>query len=76
MYITITLTTPEDQSFDIQIDGRQRISAAAEILTSTGKIKHRPADFYRSKMQKRIVSSYNSFIQENIQTGDELIMLA
>lgn len=74
MYITITLTTP-DHSFDIQIDNRQRIAAAAEILMSTGKSVHRSTDFYRSKMQKRIVSSFNSFLQENIQTGDELIML-
>lgn len=74
MYITVTITTP-DASCDIQIDRLQRIAAAGEILQSTNKSQYAPSSFYRSRMQRRLVSSSNTFEAEDIQTGDELILI-
>jgi hypothetical protein len=74
MFITLTITTPKDKN-DIRIDDRQRISAAAGILEATDKSAYGPAGYYRSKMQKRMVSACNTFLQEDIQTGDELVMV-
>ncbi len=74
MYITVTITTTEQQ-YHIQIDNKQRVAAGIEILAATGKTTAKPVDYYRSKMQKRIVSAYNTFEQEHIQSGDELTLL-
>lgn len=75
MYITLTVSTPADKN-DIQIDNRQKISAAAEILRSTNKSMFGPSDYYLSKMQKRMISSHNTFLQEEIQSGDELTLIS
>ena len=74
MYVTVTITTPDD-SADIQIDSRQHIQAAGDILYSTGKSLHGPTNFYRSRMQRRVVSALNTFDEEAILTGDELTLI-
>jgi len=71
MYITITITA-FNKSHDVQIDNRQQIRAAAEILQETGRLPFYSIAYYRSRTQQRIVSAFNTFEQENIQTGDEL----
>jgi len=71
MFITITITTPFDKN-DIQIDCRKKIVAAQEMLISTRKSTAPLVFYYRSKMQKRLVSANNTFLDEDICSGDEL----
>jgi len=71
MYITITLQE-SDGCWDLRIDDRQKISAAAGTLKQAGRTGCEPPDFYRSRMQRRLVSSRNTFAQERVMTGDRL----
>jgi len=60
-------------SFDIQIDCRQKIEAVAKILAQSDSSYD--IHFYRSRMQNRTVSAFNTFEEEGIYTGDELIAI-
>ena len=74
MYITLTIETEKEQN-DVQTDNRQTIESVAEILFSTGKTGVEPTEYYRSKLQKRLISASNTFLQENIQSGDVLTVV-
>ena len=65
--------TFDGASFDIQIDRRQKIEAVAKLLAQNGSFKD--VHFYRSRMQNRTVSAFNTFEEEGIFAGDELIAI-
>ena len=73
MYITVTMRSHE-QSHDIQIDENQPIRAAAVALTEEFGMFDRndPPLFFKSKMNRKLCSSFFTFSQAGIHTGDIL----
>lgn len=75
MYITVTIQF-EGATFDISMDEQQRLFMGLKTLGDNHKIFYQkePA-FYRSEMQKRIISAYKTCQEEQIATGDKLIAI-
>ena len=73
-YITITMTFGS-ASFDVQVDCRQKIEAVAKVFEQKGSASFEDVCFYRSRMQNRTVSAFNTFEEEGIFTGDELVAI-
>lgn len=72
MYITITLIINKFK-IDIRVDKRQKISALFDVLKSKGLLDGVSSpNFYKSLLNKRTVSSFNTFEDENIYSGDVL----
>lgn len=75
MYITVTLQY-KDKAFDISLDDRQKLNVGLQTLRDNQKVSYEkePA-FYRSEMQKRVVSAYRTYEEEQIASGDKLIAI-
>jgi len=72
MYITVTLQY-KDKAFDISLDNRQKLTVGLQTLQDNQKVSYeKEPDFYRSEMQKRVVSAYRTFEDEQIASGDKL----
>jgi len=72
MYITVTLQY-KDKAFDISLDNRQKLTVGLQTLKDNQKVSYeKEPDFYRSEMQKRVVSAYRTFADEQIASGDKL----
>lgn len=72
MYITITMIINQF-SVDIRVDKRQKISAVFGILKDKGELAGISSpSFYKSSQNRRTVSSFNTFEEENIYSGDIL----
>jgi len=72
MFITISLAI-EKERFDLQIDSKQQIKDILEVLNSSGKMScAKIPDFFRSNILQRAVSSYKTFEEEKIYSGDIL----
>lgn len=73
MYIIVTIQLNK-LSYDISMDAQQQLCAGLRTLRENNKVFYgkEPA-FYRSEMQKRIISAYKSCQEEQIATGDKLI---
>ncbi|WP_024346999.1 hypothetical protein [Lacrimispora indolis] len=75
MYITITIQFDE-VSFDISMDEQQRLFMGLKTLSDNHKVFYQKEPvFYRSEMQKRIISAYKTCKEEQIATGDKLIAI-
>jgi hypothetical protein len=74
MYIIVTISTPK-KSVDIQTDSLQKIEAVLALLSESAGIFADNSEYLRSAMQNRVVSAKNTFEDENIQTGDELVVV-
>lgn len=72
MYITITVRI-NGTEYNIRIDKRQKLYVVFEILKKSGKCM---CDifpvFYKSHHNKKIISSFNTFEQSGINSGDIL----
>lgn len=73
MYITVTLQY-QNKVFDISLDNRQRLHVGLQTLRDNQKViyEEEPA-FYCSEMQRRVVSAYRTYEEEQIASGDKLI---
>ena len=72
MFITITLKLNNGKA-DIRIDSQQKILVALEVLRDSGRLlSGEMPNFYRSKLNERIVSAYKTFQDEKIYDGDIL----
>ncbi len=74
MYINITIRAGMFEK-DICVDSRQKIHTMTEIMANHGRfpVLFKLPDFYRSQMQRRIISSWFTFEEEGIADGDCLI---
>lgn len=72
MYITITMKI-NSFTVDIRVDKRQKISAVFDILKNKGGLEGISSpSFYKSLQNRKLVSSFNTFEDENIFSGDVL----
>lgn len=74
MYISITVTSSK-KSVDIQTDNLQKIEDVLLLLSETVGIELSGVQYLRSMIQKKVISAKNTFAEENIQSGDELVLL-
>jgi len=75
MYITVTLQF-KDTSFDISMDEQQKLCVALQTLRENRKVAYEQEPvFYRSEMQRRIVSAYKTCKEEQLVTGDKIIAI-
>lgn len=72
MYVTITLKI-DAVVLDISMDDQQLLYSGLQILKNNRKIScNTIPSFYRSTMQRRIVSAYKTLKEEAIANGDKL----
>ena len=72
MYISITLKLKEE-SFDIKVDDRQTIMSILEVLSKAGTYNGKnDIDFFKSKMNNKLISTYMTLNEQNILKGDHL----
>ena len=71
MYITITVKS-DDNRADIKIDDRQIIRDGMKILRENGVINCSDSDYFHSYIQKKVISSYITFNDAGILSGDVL----
>jgi len=72
MFINITIEVGGTRR-DIRIDSEQKISMGLKVLRESGKLPMGMApDYYRSRLNKRLVSAYKTFIEEEVYDGDIL----
>lgn len=74
MFINITIEF-DNKQYDLSLDSRQRIHIAVEILMRYLKVPTLPVTFYRSKMQGKVISAYQTFQEANIHSGDLLSVI-
>lgn len=74
MYISITITSLQ-KSIDIQTDNLQRIEDVLLLLSDTVGIEVTGAQYLRSMIQRKVISVKNTFAEEKIQSGDELVLI-
>ena len=72
MFINLTLAV-YDKKYNIRIDSMQRIGVGLDILREGGKCPSgKIPDYFHSGMNQRLVSSYKTFLQEEVFDGDIL----
>ena len=71
MYITITIEN-DDKRFDIKTDNRQVIRNCIEIMKTNGVFSGDVSDFLRSYLNNKVISSYETFEDAGIHSGDIL----
>lgn len=72
LFLNITIAV-NNETFDVRIDSEQRIGKALEILHETGRCRTNACpDYYRSHMNKTLVSAYKTFGDESVFDGDLL----
>lgn len=72
MYVQVTIEI-ETAQYDVRIDSAQPIGAALEALQSARKCAvSQPVFRYKSGVAQRIVSSFCSFENERIYSGEIL----
>ncbi|MCL2610977.1 MAG: EsaB/YukD family protein [Defluviitaleaceae bacterium] len=71
-FINITVQLNDDRR-DIKIDSEQKIKAGIEVLRQSGKLPMgESCDYFHSRLNERLVSSYKTFAEEEIYDGDIL----
>lgn len=72
MYITITMKV-NDRIINIRVDKRQTISDVYAVIKDREGLTNIPLPkFYKSFQNKKLISSLNTFEQEQIYSGDIL----
>ena len=72
MFINVTIKTSRGK-VDIRIDSEQIIGEGLRVLCESGKLLSSTApDYYRSRLNQKLVSAYMTFAQEQIYDGDIL----
>lgn len=72
MFISVTIETGHDRQ-DIRIDSQQRIGDGLAVLRHSGKLPGvQVPDYFRSRLNERLVSAHRSFADEQIRDGDVL----
>lgn len=72
MYITITMKV-NDRIINIRVDKRQTISDVYEVIKDREGLTNTPLPkFYKSFQNRKLISSLNTFEQEQIYSGDIL----
>ena len=80
MFINVTIEVG-GQRRDIRIDSGQKIKEALIVLMQSGKLPMiSPSNrdfpnFFRSRLNKSLVSSHKTFAQEGVYDGDVLVAL-
>ena len=71
-FIEITIEV-NDERRDIRIDSEQKIRVGIEVLRQSGKLPSgKTPDYFRSRLNETLVSSYKTFAEEKIYDGDIL----
>lgn len=71
MYITVTMHI-KGKTYNIQADENLPIQNAASTLYESFNFDNEPPVYFKSVLQHKIVSSYFTFYQAEIQNGDIL----
>ena len=72
MFINLTIEAGEVRR-DIRIDSEQKIKDALAILRQSGKMPMGTApDYFRSRLNQKLVSAYKTFSEEEVFDGDIL----
>ena len=72
MFINLTIQSGEGRR-DIRIDSEQKIKEALAVLRQSGKLPMgKVPDYYRSRLNQRLVSAYKTFSEEDVYDGDVL----
>lgn len=71
MRVIVTLEQGET-SVDIMADGERRIADVIKELHLQGYLPNAARPFMRSCVQERVISTFNTFIDEGIFSGDKL----
>ena len=75
MFISITIEIGETRR-DIMIDSEQKISQSLQVLCQSGKLPVMPSpDYFRSRVNQRLVSAYKTFAEEGVFEGDILSVI-
>jgi len=75
MFINITIGI-DGQRRDIRIDSEQQIMEALSVLRQSQKLPMGAGcDYFRSRLNGRLVSAYKTFAEEDIYDGDILTAL-
>ena len=72
MFINVTIETDENRR-DIRIDSEQKIKEGLSVLRQSGKLPMGDfPDYFRSRLNKRLVSAHKTFSEERVFDGDIL----
>lgn len=72
MFINITIEANEIRR-DIRIDSDQKLREGLAVLRQSGKFPMGPSpDYFRSRLNQKLVSSHKTFAEERIFDGDIL----
>lgn len=72
MFISATIETSDGKA-DIRIDSEQVIGQGLKVLRESGKLPSGSVpDYFHSRLNRRLVSAYMTFAEEQIYDGDIL----
>ena len=72
MFINLTMEVNGVRR-DIRIDSQQKIKESLAILRQSGKLPMgNSPDYFRSRLNQRLVSAYKTFSEEDVFDGDVL----
>jgi len=75
MFINLTMEVNGTRR-DIRIDSGQKIKESLNVLRQSGKLPMGSTpDYFRSRINQRMVSAYKTFSEESIFDGDVLSAL-
>lgn len=75
MFITVTIEAKKTR-FDIKIDMQQKIGESLKVLKTSGIIDNITIPNYlRSHLKQSLVSTYKTFYEEGIFSGDVLTIM-
>lgn len=75
MFINLTVEENGNRQ-DIRIDSDQRIKEGLLVLRQSGKMPIGPSpDYFRSRLNQRLVSAHRTFAEEKVFDGDVLTVI-
>jgi len=76
MFINLTIEV-EEKRLDIRIDSEQKIGESLIVLRQSGKLPMGATpDYFRSRLNQRLVSAHKTFSEEGVFDGDILSIIS